>query len=106
MTPLHSLSHLDLDKALGAAEAGDMGRAADLIANYAESLAVAAAALRRNAETAPRSTPPAPDRTTAPATAVPPEVCCPSCSARLEPHKCKQVCRRCGYFDDCGIGPA
>ncbi|HTQ87550.1 MAG TPA: hypothetical protein VMI93_15130 [Candidatus Solibacter sp.] len=26
---------------------------------------------------------------------------CPSCSARLEPHKCKLVCRRCGYFMSC-----
>jgi ribosomal protein S27AE len=26
---------------------------------------------------------------------------CPSCSAPLEPHKCKLVCRRCGYFMSC-----
>jgi len=26
---------------------------------------------------------------------------CPSCSAPLEPHKCKLVCTRCGYFMSC-----
>jgi len=26
---------------------------------------------------------------------------CPACSAPLEPHKCKLICRRCGYYMSC-----
>jgi hypothetical protein len=30
-----------------------------------------------------------------------PMLYCPVCSARLEEHKCKLVCRRCGYYMSC-----
>jgi len=26
---------------------------------------------------------------------------CPVCSSRLDSHRCKMVCRRCGYFMSC-----
>jgi len=26
---------------------------------------------------------------------------CPRCSARLEPHSCKLICRGCGYYMSC-----
>ena len=26
---------------------------------------------------------------------------CPVCSTRLESHRCKMICRRCGYFMSC-----
>ena len=26
---------------------------------------------------------------------------CPVCSSRLESHRCKMICRRCGYFMSC-----
>ena len=26
---------------------------------------------------------------------------CPVCSARLESHRCKMICRQCGYFMSC-----
>jgi ribosomal protein S27AE len=26
---------------------------------------------------------------------------CPVCSSRLQSHRCKMVCRRCGYFMSC-----
>ncbi len=26
---------------------------------------------------------------------------CPVCSRRLESHRCKMVCRKCGYFMSC-----
>lgn len=26
---------------------------------------------------------------------------CPVCSAKLESHRCKMVCSRCGYFMSC-----
>lgn len=39
-----------------------------------------------------------------------PSICtatqCPNCNAKLTSRKCKMVCLQCGYFDDCGIGPA
>ena len=31
---------------------------------------------------------------------------CPDCGAPLEERRCRQVCKKCGYFDDCSIGPA
>jgi hypothetical protein len=30
-----------------------------------------------------------------------PCVYCPNCSERLTEHKCKLVCRRCGYYMSC-----
>jgi len=30
-----------------------------------------------------------------------PMLVCPRCNADLEPHKCKLVCRRCGYYMSC-----
>jgi ribosomal protein L32 len=26
---------------------------------------------------------------------------CPSCSEKLEPHRCKMICARCGYYMSC-----
>jgi ribosomal protein S27AE len=26
---------------------------------------------------------------------------CPVCSSRLESHRCKMICQRCGYFMSC-----
>jgi hypothetical protein len=37
----------------------------------------------------------------APAANEEPSLYCPLCSARLEPHRCKLVCHRCGYFMSC-----
>jgi len=28
-------------------------------------------------------------------------VYCPTCSSRLESHRCKLICRRCGYYLSC-----
>lgn len=36
----------------------------------------------------------------------PPERVCPNCDGPLHGRKCKTRCKRCGYFDDCSIGPA
>jgi len=30
-----------------------------------------------------------------------PMLYCPVCSARLDQHKCKLVCRQCGYYMSC-----
>jgi hypothetical protein len=44
-----------------------------------------------------------PDRSAEPARSTDdePTLYCPRCSARLQPHRCKLVCERCGYFMSC-----
>jgi hypothetical protein len=30
-----------------------------------------------------------------------PMLWCPVCSSRLQPHKCKLICEKCGYYMSC-----
>ncbi len=41
-----------------------------------------------------------PEKKTEPRVDLPVEFC-PVCSSRLESHRCKMVCPRCGYFMSC-----
>ena len=36
-----------------------------------------------------------------PASSELPNQFCPICSSRLESHRCKMICRQCGYFMSC-----